>query len=145
VRRTLAATLGLETVDPATTDVAAHVSLLTAGAGADVVFEVSGSAAGATAMTELAGLRGRVVVVAIFPAPTPVRLFDLFWKELDVRGARVYEPEDYRQAIDLVQWGNLPLDELITSVEPLERLPEVFVELGQKQSSAVKVLIDCRR
>ena len=68
-----------------------------AAAGADVVFEVSGSAAGADVMTQVASIRGRVVVVAIFPEPPPVRLFDLFWKELQVIGARVYEPEDYEQ------------------------------------------------
>ena len=101
---------------------------MTDGAGADVVFEVSGSAGRRVAMTELAGLRGRIVVVAIFPEPQPVRLFDFFWKELQLRGARVYEPEDYEQAIDLVAEGRLPLERLITAVEPLDRLPAVFDE-----------------
>ena len=67
--------------------------------GAEVVFEVSGSAGGILAATKHAAIRGRVVVVAIFPEPKPVALFDLFWKELDVRGARVYEPEDFEAAI----------------------------------------------
>ena len=48
------------------------------------MFEVSGSAAGVELMTELACIRGRVVVVAIFPEPPPVRLFDVFWKELTI-------------------------------------------------------------
>ena len=87
------------------------------------MFEVSGSAAGVELMTELACIRGRVVVVAIFPEPPPVRLFDVFWKELTIVGARVYEPADYEQAIGLLAAGTLPLDELITAVEPLERLP----------------------
>ena len=59
-------------------------------------------------MTELACIRGRIVVVAIYPDPQPVRLFDLFWKELEVRGARVYEPEDYERAIGLVGVGRAP-------------------------------------
>jgi threonine dehydrogenase-like Zn-dependent dehydrogenase len=92
-------------------------------------------------MTELAALRGRIVVVAIHPEPRPVRLFDFFWKELDLRGARVYEPEDYEQAIALLASGRLPLEQLITRVEPLERLPQLFDELG----NSVKVLVDCRR
>jgi (R,R)-butanediol dehydrogenase / meso-butanediol dehydrogenase / diacetyl reductase len=69
-------------------------------------------------MTQAASIRGRIVVVAIYPDPQPVRLFDLFWKELEVRGARVYEPEDYERAIDLVASGTLPLERLITRVEP---------------------------
>jgi (R,R)-butanediol dehydrogenase/meso-butanediol dehydrogenase/diacetyl reductase len=109
--------------------------------GADVVFEVSGAPAAVLAMTELAAVRGRVVIVAIHPEAPPVRLFDLFWKELELRGARVYEPEDYERAIELLAGGALPLDRLITRVEPLERLPHVFDELGD----SVKVLVDCRR
>jgi (R,R)-butanediol dehydrogenase/meso-butanediol dehydrogenase/diacetyl reductase len=110
------------------------------GDGADVVFEVSGAPAAALAMTELAAVRGRLVVVAIHPEPQPVRLFDFFWKELELRGARVYEPVDYERAIELLAGGALPLERLITKVEPLERLPAVFDELGD----SVKVLVDCR-
>jgi len=142
-RLELAAELGFETVDPSVTDIAAHVAEVTGGVGAEVVFEVSGSRAGALTMTELASVRGRIVVVAIYPDPQPVRLFDFFWKELELRGARVYEPEDYRQAIDLVAWGGLPLERLITSVEPLERLPAIFEELSQG-SAAMKILVSCR-
>jgi 2-desacetyl-2-hydroxyethyl bacteriochlorophyllide A dehydrogenase len=137
-RAELARSLGLHVATP--DDVLAHVQELTGDAGADVVFEVSGSAQAVGAMTELAALRGRIVIVAIHPEPRPVTLFDFFWKELELRGARVYEPEDYERAIELVAAGELPLERLISRVEPLERLPTVFDELGD----SVKVLIDCR-
>ena len=142
-RLALADALRLEVIDPTAADVAEIVDARTAGAGADVVFEVSGSAAGVAEMTRLAGLRGRIVVVAIFPEPQPVSLFDFFWKELELRGARVYEPEDYERAIALLERGDLPLDRLITSVEPLDRLPEIFAEHAAG-SSAMKILVDCR-
>ena len=88
------------------------------------MFEVSGSPAGGAGDDPARGIRGRIVVVAIYPEPQPVRLFDLFWKELEVRGARVYEPEDYERAIELLARGRRsPLERLITRVEPLERLP----------------------
>ena len=141
-RRELAAALGLDVIDPTTTDPHAAILDRTGGAGADVVFEVSGSAAGADVMTSLACIRGRVVVVAIFPEPQPVRLFDFFWKELRMVGARVYEPEDYERAIDLLAADALPLQRLISAVEPLDRLPSVFEELDD--AAAMKVLIDCR-
>ncbi len=142
-RRELAGALGFDAVDPSTTDLTAHVAALTAQAGADVVFEVSGSAAGALAMTELACLRGRIVVVAIYPEPQPVRLFDFFWKELQLRGARVYEPDDYERAIELLATDTLPLERLISRVEPLERLPSVFAEMDAGPIG-VKILVDCR-
>jgi (R,R)-butanediol dehydrogenase/meso-butanediol dehydrogenase/diacetyl reductase len=135
--------LGLEVVDPGETDLARSVEEVTNGAGADVVFEVSGSAAGALAMTTLAGLRGRIVVVAIFSAPPAVNLFDVFWKELEVLGTRVYEPGDYESAIGLIIGGRLPLADLITSVEPLEQLPAALEQL-EHNPSAMKILVDCR-
>lgn len=135
--------LGLTVIDPGQADLAGAVEEVTQGAGADVVFEVSGSAGGAMTMTKLAGLRGRIVVVAIFSAPPAVNLFDVFWKELEVLGTRVYEPEDYESAIDLVIGGRLPLTDLITSVEPLERLPAALGQL-ERNPSAMKILVDCR-
>ena len=141
-RLAFAADLGLETIDPGV-DVVERIAELTGGAGADVVFEVSGAPAAALAMTQAASIRGRVVVVAIYPDQQPVRLFDLFWKELEVRGARVYEPEDYERAIEIVASGALPLERLISRVEPLDRLPEVFEELSAGTAD-IKVLVDCR-
>ena len=142
-RLAFARELGLTVIDPSQTDVAQAIEDVTAGAGADVVFEVSGSAAGAALMTRLAGLRGRVVVVAIFSSPPAVSLHDVFWKELEIVGTRVYEPEDYENAIALVISGQLPLADLITSVEPLEKLHQALEQL-ESNPSAMKILLDCR-
>lgn len=143
VRRSLAADYRLAALDPLAEDVAAVVAEATDGIGADVVFEVSGSPTGILAATQHACLRGRIVVVAIFPEPTPVALFDLFWKELEVVGARVYEPVDFRAAIDLLASGSIDFEPLITAVEPLERVPAVFAELRAGRQ-AMKILVDCR-
>jgi (R,R)-butanediol dehydrogenase / meso-butanediol dehydrogenase / diacetyl reductase len=143
-RRALATSIGLEAIDPKAADLPREVLERTAGAGADVVFEVSGSAAGVEIMTELACIRGRVVIVAIFPEPQPVRLFDLFWKELTLIGARVYEPADYEQAISVLAEGVLPLEALISSVQPLDQLASVFTSLTE-DPSAMKILMDCRQ
>jgi (R,R)-butanediol dehydrogenase/meso-butanediol dehydrogenase/diacetyl reductase len=142
-RRQLARELGFEALDPTTDDVAGTIADATEGAGAEVVFEVSGSPAGILAATKHAGLRGRIVVVAIFPEPQPVELFDIFWKELELRGARVYEPQDYDAAIALLAGGSLDVEPLITAVEPLERVPALFEELRAGRP-AMKILVDCR-
>ena len=137
-RREFGRELGLNVFDPGD-DVAAALGET----GAEVVFEVSGSAAGILAATGYAAIRGRIVVVAIFPEPKPVALFHLFWKELELRGARVYEPEDFQAAISLLADRSLGLERLITAVEPLERVPAVFDELGNGRE-AMKILVDCR-
>ena len=141
-RANLAAELGFDVVGPSN-DLRARVLEATDGAGADVVFEVSGAAVAAETMTELACLRGRIVVVAIHPDPPPVRLFDFFWKELTMVGARVYEPADYEAAITLLAAGTLSLDRLVTAVEPLAALPGLFETL-QSRPTTMKILVDCR-
>ena len=142
-RRLLAEELGFTAFDPSADDVDSAVAAATDGAGAEVVFEVSGSASGILAATRYAALRGCVVVVAIFPEPKPVALFDLFWKELELRGARVYEPQDFDAAIELLAAGSLAVERLITAVEPLERVPTLFDELRAGRP-AMKILVDCR-
>jgi 2-desacetyl-2-hydroxyethyl bacteriochlorophyllide A dehydrogenase len=140
-RTELARTLCFETID-GSADATSAVDAFTSGRGADVVFEVSGSPSGALAMTQLASIRGRIVLVAIYPQPQPVNLFDVFWKELQLRGARVYEPEDFERALELLASNVLPLERLISSVEPLERLPAVFAEMTAG-ASGIKTLVDC--
>jgi (R,R)-butanediol dehydrogenase/meso-butanediol dehydrogenase/diacetyl reductase len=141
-RREFARSLALETVDPSTVDLAGLCEERTSGRGADAVFEVSGSKAAALEMTKLPGIRGRLIMVAVHPQPVEISLFQFFWKELQLRGARVYEPEDYEKAIELISGRVLPLDTFITRVEPLERLGEAFGELDGTPE-AMKVMINC--
>jgi (R,R)-butanediol dehydrogenase/meso-butanediol dehydrogenase/diacetyl reductase len=144
-RLALARELGFQAVHPARENLLEAVLAATGRAGADAVFEVSGSQPGASAMTELACLRGRVVVVGIFARSKPwhVHLFDILWKELKVIGTRVYEPQDYDASIALIASGKLPLARLITEVVPLARLPELFAALGN-HPEGMKTLVDCR-
>jgi 2-desacetyl-2-hydroxyethyl bacteriochlorophyllide A dehydrogenase len=138
----LAHRLGLDAVNPKEADVVALVNERTGGAGADVVFEVSGSAAGAEMMTKLPRTRGRIVSVAIFGEAPKVDLFRFFWRELKMAGARVYEPEDFEAAIALAAEGKLPLESLITEVVPLDRL-EDGLRLMERGGEVMKILVNC--
>lgn len=140
-RLELAQTLGLQAVNPQETDLVGHVMEQTAEAGADVVFEVSGSAAGAKMMTELLRTRGLAVVVAIFGQAPPVDLFRFFWRELRMQGVRVYEAEDFERAIALAASGKLPLDRLITSIRPLDELKSAFEDM-ERGGEVMKILLE---
>jgi (R,R)-butanediol dehydrogenase / meso-butanediol dehydrogenase / diacetyl reductase len=142
-RLDFARSLGLEAVNPTETDIPALCRERTGDAGADLVFEVSGARAAAATMTDLLAIRGRIVVVAIYPKPVEINLFQFFWKELTLHGARVYEPEDYTQAVKLIAAGTLPLEKLITKVAPLANLTDAFRALDEEPNT-MKVLIDCR-
>ena len=143
-RLALARELGIDAVNPGDVDLPALVNDRTAGAGADVVFEVTGSAPGVEMMTKLPRTRGRIVVVAIFGEPPKVDLFRFFWRELRLAGARVYEPQDFEQAIALSAAGKLPLDRLITTVVPLDGLEGGLRQMEQG-GEVMKVLVSCAR
>lgn len=134
--------LGLEVYDPRTTDIPALVQSETKDAGADVVFEVSGTAPGAELMTKLPGVRGRVVMVAVFPKPVPVDLHKFFWREMRLIGTRVYEPQDFDEAIDLLANTQVPFNKLITGIYPLDGLEKGLLEMEQG-ADVMKILIDC--
>ncbi len=141
-RLALARKLGLEAIDPTAVDAQAFVMDWSDGAGADVAFEVSGAVAGIETAIQSLAVRGRLVVVAIHSTPPPVNLFRVFWRELTIIGARVYERADFVEAVRLLGDGAIPADELITRISPLDDVADAFAEL--ESGSAMKVLIDCR-
>lgn len=142
MRRKLATSLGFDVVDPLAEDIAAAVGRLTREAMADVVFEVSGTAAGVAAMTAVPNARGRIVMVAIHPEPKPVALFRFFWLEIEMIGARLYESEDFDEAIGLIASGRLPLDTLITGVSPIDEVQRVFNGVDANPEG-IKCVIQC--
>ena len=141
-RLQLAQDMGLAAVNPREQDLVVEVERFTNGAMADVVFEVSGVAAGVVAMTQIARARGRIVMVAIHADPKPVDLFRFFWRELRLIGARVYEPQDFDEAIRLAASGVLPLDALVTEVSPLADAQTVF-ETIDNNPAGMKYLLQC--
>jgi (R,R)-butanediol dehydrogenase/meso-butanediol dehydrogenase/diacetyl reductase len=141
-RREFAGSLGLRAIDPTAAEMEAVVTEWTEGSGADVAFEVSGAVGGIETAIQSLATRGRLVVVAIHPIPPPVNLFRVFWRELTLVGARVYERPDFEEAVGLLASGSIPAAELITTVKTLDMVAEGFAEL--ESGSAMKVLIDCR-
>jgi 2-desacetyl-2-hydroxyethyl bacteriochlorophyllide A dehydrogenase len=142
-RRAKIAALGIATLDPIATDQIAYVEVWTAGSGADVVFEVSGAAAAVRVATSLAKVRGTLVIVAIHPTPREIDLQRVFWRELRLLGARVYQRTDFEEAVRLLQARAIATDSVITSVVALDRIPDAVAEL--EAGRAMKVLVDVTR
>lgn len=143
-RLALAGEMGFKTLNPVKEDLEKTVFAWTENAGADVVFEVSGSQAGADALTKVTCPRGRIVVVAIFGNPPKVDLHKFFWREYQMRGARVYEKQNFEEAIAFLNEEKENLRKLITSVFPLSEIQKAFEKIvdGRRE---MKVLIDCTR
>ena len=139
-RLAIAEKLGFDTVNPAETDLKDAINARTGDKGADVVFEVSGSQPGVDAMTAVAATRARIVMVAIHAKKPQIDLFQFFWRELQLIGARVYEPEDYEKAIEIITSGGVDADTVITDVAPLADIQAAFEALD-RSPTALKSLI----
>jgi len=112
----------------------------TGGAGADVRFEVSGAAQAVLGATALAKVRGRLVMVAIHNQPREVDLKQVFWRELEIVGARVCQREDFETAVELLQRGIVPAAELISRVVPLSGTQAALEDL--EAGRGMKILVD---
>lgn len=143
-RRAQIAELGFETLDPMAADQAAWVEEWTGGAGADVVFEVSGSAAAVRGVTALAKVRGTIVIVAIHPTPREIDLQRVFWRELRLLGARVYQRQDFERAVELLAAGVIPADSIISATVGLDDIPSAIADLENGRALKVLVEIDAR-
>lgn len=139
-RSQVARELGFDVIDPRAEDQQATVEAWTGGAGADVVFEVSGAPAAVLGATSLAKVRGTIVIVAIHPDPRPLDLQRVFWRELRILGARVYERRDFERAVDLLTAGSIPHETMITDVLPLDQTQAAFEQL--QSGGAMKILVD---
>ena len=134
--------LGVKTVNPLEEDLNAFVEEWTGTKGADVVFEVSGVKPAIDSMTRIAGRRGRIVMVAIHSQAPEIDLFQFFWKELELLGARVYEAEDFDWAIDLIASGKIDVKPFISSVHDLKDIGKAFVGMD-RNLIGMKALVYC--
>lgn len=140
-RRALIERFGVRTIDPIGADLAADVADWTDGAGAAVAFEVSGTQPGVDAAIMALATRGRLVVVAIHATAPAVNLHRVFWRELELFGARVYERADFEAAADLLGRRAAELAPLISDAFPLSEVDRAFDRL--EAGGVMKVLIDC--
>lgn len=141
-RRKFSDSIGVKSVNPIEQDLAAYVDEWTGTKGADVVFEVSGVQPAIEAMTQVAGRRGRIVMVAIHSQQPPIDLFQFFWKELELLGARVYEAEDFDWAIDLIASGKIDVAPFISSVSELQNIGTAFANMDGNPEG-MKALVAC--
>lgn len=142
VRREFANKNDVLTVNPLEQDINEVVNQWTGGKGADVVYEVSGVKPAIEAMTQVAAVRGRICMVAIHPQSPEVDLYQFFWKELEMVGARVYEGADFDKAIELVASGKVELEPFISSVSKLTDINDAFASMDGNPAG-MKALVDC--
>jgi L-iditol 2-dehydrogenase len=102
------------------------VADLTAGMGADVVFECAGVGASAQSCLDLVRRRGRYGQVGLVGKPITWDLDLVCYKELDVHGSFAHLPSAWRKALNLMASGQVQIQPLVSAVLPITEWQAAF-------------------
>ncbi len=134
--------LGIDVINPAQMDAGEEIARRTHGKGMDVIFEVTGSKAGAAIMTQMVRRGGTIVSVGIPSEALPIDISDVFMKELRMRGVRLHNKIDFEHAIKILALGELndALRRFITKVYDLQDV-EAAMRYAIDDQKHLKVLL----
>ncbi len=136
----LAKDFGFEVIDVNTTDPEEEIPRLTAGKGADVVFEVAGAEATVLAAPRICRCKGEVVAVAMPKVLRPYDIVALTFREITIKGVRVYAPYDFDRAIRIVSESSIDFSPLVSKPYPLDEGAEAF-ERARAAEGVMRVLL----
>jgi threonine dehydrogenase-like Zn-dependent dehydrogenase len=138
--------LGATTVVDASRESLADRVASSTGAGADVVFEVTGSQAGLDLAESATRMSGKLCIVGYHQGGTrEIRLGYWNWMAFDIVNAHFRDRTTIlagmRKALSLVEGGALVVAPLMTSAFPLERIGEAFETAVAKPDAFVKAIV----
>lgn len=132
--------LGLAVVEGGE-DVGARVAEQLGGAMAPLVIECAGHPAAPQLAIELVAPQGRVLLAGMLEEPVAISQFLAMVKEIEIRTAILYRPRDFHAAIEMLAAGEIPVDEFVTRIAPLDDVSAVFEELQRPGTAELKVLL----
>ena len=141
MRRTKAAELGFETVDPGAGDPVEIVRALTGGLGVDVVLECAGVPI--TVQWAIGMLRrgGRCAAVGIPTKGVEIAMQRLVLDELELVGCRASAGE-MRRVMPLVEQGRMRVHEMVTHRLKLSQFDQALATFNDPKSGAIKIVIE---
>ncbi|WP_372750726.1 zinc-binding dehydrogenase, partial [Litorivivens sp.] len=110
--------------------------------GTDVYIEATGVGSVFQQICETARKGARVTVVGVHFAPVELNMINFLMRELVITSACEY-PEEFPQVMEMLSSGKVDVRPLISHHFPLSQFNEAFAQ-AQRQSEAVKVLVDCQ-
>jgi len=143
-RRQIAKKSGInEVLNPRGEDVKAAILDLTAGRGADLVVEASGTDDAIASCLEVAGHNGRVRLVGhSIGRKVPMEIGMVIWKSLSVTG-QAGSPFAFPKTIRFMSVARKMIDysQMITRRFPLDRVHDAFDFAANEREKAIKVLV----
>jgi (R,R)-butanediol dehydrogenase / meso-butanediol dehydrogenase / diacetyl reductase len=107
----------------------------------DEVFETTGAPALLAYAVDLVKIKGFIAIVGKFDEPAPVNLHDVLFKELTVKGFRVYRSEEFEQAVKLIAGNPRHFEKLITDVYKLEQINDV-IDAFKTRRNLCKIMLE---
>ena len=141
LRRSAGLSVGADlAVDPLREDLSARVREAAGKSGADVVIECVGNTAATRSAFEAAGFGATVLLFSV-PAPTatvPLPLFDVYKKELAIRGSFI-NPDMHLRAVELLSAGRINVEPLITHTFGIGEMEQAIkMQMG---GESIKVMV----
>ena len=129
-------------IDPFSQDLQAGVREFTAGVGADIVICANPVAATQAQAVEIVRKAGKVVLFGGLPKSAPHTTVDgnlIHYGEIEFIGAFSYHPTFHKLALDILEQGLIPIDQMITHQFPLTEIGQAFETAARGE--AIKAVI----
>jgi len=108
---------------------------------ADIVIVATGTSNPVLTMVSLVKVLGLIILVGIAHEPQVVDLMNIVFKELTVKGVRVYRDLDFAKALAFVAENQNVLQNFISEVFPLEKLEDALTVASNPEKSN-KVIVE---
>jgi L-iditol 2-dehydrogenase len=130
-----------DVVNPSRQDAAEAVRGLTDGFGADAAFEAVGAAP--TVRQAMAGLRqgGTAVWIGNNKPMIEINMQEIVTRELTVLGTYLYNFEEFKVVVNLLNAGKLDVSPIISKTAPMEDGPEMFAKMAKDPGDWIKVVL----
>jgi L-iditol 2-dehydrogenase len=136
-----AAALGNEVLDVRTTDFVEGIKAVTAGLGADVLYECSGDPDMLGQCVMAARKGARIAVIGIPNVESSFSLRRLVLDEIEIVGVRASAGE-MTEIIPLAASGRVRLKEVITHRFPLTEFPAAYSTFSERVDGSLKVILE---
>jgi threonine dehydrogenase-like Zn-dependent dehydrogenase len=114
---------------------------LTNDLGPDVVIEAVGHPQTFRLAIEEVAFTGRVVYIGYAKELVSYETRLFVQKELDILGSRNALPDDFRRVIDMLEAGQFPVNEAVSTVVPLAETPNALKEWSENPSRFSKIMV----
>ena len=129
------------TINTKTEDVHARLLEITSGFGPDVIIEAVGSTPTYQMAVNEVAFTGRVVCIGYAKSDVSFETKYFVQKELDIRGSRNAQPQDFRAVIHYLERGTCPVDRLISAEVSPEEAPEALRKWEENPGKVFRILV----